>query len=183
MNKAKLNEHKIRYNIMLIIVYIIGVILLVQLFNLQIINGEKYRKESNTRLTRETTLEAARGEILDRTGNKLVTTTMNFSIEIYKTKVDNEILNNTLLKLANLLEQDNDTYIDNFPISIEPYEFKIQESEQKTFKKSNNIDEEYSAEQCFEFFKNKYDIKETDVQNIRKIYDMDFRQSKVSENR
>ena len=82
---------------MLIIVYIIGV---VQLFNLQIINGEKYRKESNTRLTRETTLEAARGEILDRTGNKLVTTTMNFSIEIYKTKVDNEILNNTLLKLA-----------------------------------------------------------------------------------
>lgn len=85
MNKAKLNEHKIRYNIMLIIVYIIGVILLVQLFNLQIINGEKYRKESNTRLTRETTLEAARGEILDRTGNKLVTTTMNFSIEIYKT--------------------------------------------------------------------------------------------------
>jgi len=59
---------------------------------------------------------------------------MNFSIEIYKTKVDNEILNNTLLKLANFLEQDNDTYIDNFPISIEPYEFKIQESEQKTFK-------------------------------------------------
>ena len=174
MNKAKLNEHEIRYNIMLIIVYIIGVILLVQLFNLQIINGEKYRKESNTRLTRETTLEAARGEILDRTGNKLVTTTMNFSIEIYKTKVDNEILNNTLLKLANLLEQDNDTYIDNFPISIEPYEFKIQESEQKTFKKSNNIDEEYSAEQCFEFFKNKYDIKETDVQNIRKIIVMRY---------
>lgn len=105
MNKTKSNEHRVRYNIISMLVYMIGVILLVQLFNLQIIKGEEYRKESNTRLTRETVLEAARGEILDRTGNKLVTTTMDFSLELYKTKIDNETLNNTLLKIANLLEK------------------------------------------------------------------------------
>lgn len=174
MDKTKSSEHKVRYNIISMLVYVIGVILLVQLFNLQIIKGEEYRKESNTRLTRETVLEAARGEILDRTGNKLVTTTMDFSLELYKTKIDNETLNNTLLKIANLLEKNGDKYIDNFPIKIEPYEFQIGESEAKSWKKSNNINEEYSAEECFNFLKQKYEISEEELQDIRKIIVMRY---------
>ena len=51
---------KIRFNILIAIVYIIGIVLLVTLFNLQIINGEEYRQISNTRLTREKTITAAR---------------------------------------------------------------------------------------------------------------------------
>lgn len=174
MDKAKLNEHKIRYNIISMLVYVIGVILLVQLFNLQIIKGEEYRKESNTRLTRETVLEAARGEIVDRTGNKLVTTQMNFSLELYKTKIDNETLNNTLLKIANLLEENGDSYIDNFPIQVEPYKFTLGESESKSWKKSNDIDEQYSAEQCFYYFKQKYEISEENIQSARKIMTMRY---------
>lgn len=174
MDKTKSNEHKIRYNIISMLVYAIGVILLVQLFNLQIIKGEDYRRESNTRLTRETTLEAARGEIVDRTGNKLVTTEMNFSLELYKTKIDNETLNNTLLKITNLLEENGDNYIDNFPIQIDPYKFSIGDSESKSWKKSNNIDEQYSAEQCFDYFKQKYQISEENIQNVRKIIVMRY---------
>lgn len=174
MDKTKSNEHKVRYNIISMLVYMIGVILLVQLFNLQIIKGEEYRKESNTRLTRETVLEAARGEILDRTGNKLVTTTMDFSLELYKTKIDNETLNNTLLKIANLLERNDDSYIDNFPIKINPYVFSIGESEAKSWKKSNNINEEYSAEECFNFLKQKYEITKEEIQDIRKIIVMRY---------
>lgn len=174
MDKTKSNEHKIRYNIISMLVYVIGVILLVQLFNLQIINGEEYRKQSNTRLTRETTLEASRGEILDRTGNKLVTTEMNFNVELYKTKIDNETLNNTLLKIVNLLEENGDRYIDNFPVEIEPFKFSIGESESKSWKKSNDIDEQYSAEQCFNHFKQKYKISEENIQSVRKIIVMRY---------
>lgn len=174
MDKTKSNKHKIRYNIISMLVYAIGVILLVQLFNLQIIKGEDYRRESNTRLTRETTLEAARGEIVDRTGNKLVTTEMNFSLELYKTKIDNETLNNTLLKIANLLEENGDSYIDNFPIQIDPYKFSVGDSESKSWKKSNNIDEQYSAEQCFNYFKQKYQISEENIQNVRRIIVMRY---------
>ena len=57
----------LRFNILTVLTYMIGIILIIQLFNLQIVHGAEYREESNTRLTRETTLEAARGEILDRT--------------------------------------------------------------------------------------------------------------------
>ena len=60
-----------RFNIITILVYIIGIVLIGQLFNLQIINGESYREQSNTRLSRITSIEAARGSILDRSGNEL----------------------------------------------------------------------------------------------------------------
>ncbi len=42
-------ESKIRYNILIATVYIIGIILLLQLFNLQIINGKSYRESSQIR--------------------------------------------------------------------------------------------------------------------------------------
>ena len=50
-------ETKIRYNIVITIVYIVGIILLLRLFELQIVKGEEYREQSNTRLTRETKLK------------------------------------------------------------------------------------------------------------------------------
>ena len=55
---------------------------------MQIVNGKEYRETSNTRLSRETVIKAARGSIKDRTGNLLVTTKMGFNIELYKTKIN-----------------------------------------------------------------------------------------------
>ena len=123
-------ENKLRYNILIAIVYIIGIILLLQLFNLQIVNGQEYREESNTRLTRETKIKAARGNILDSSGEKLVSTKLVYNVEIYKTKVDTQTLNNSLLLLAQTLEQNGDTYVDNFPITVEPFAFKNEETAQ-----------------------------------------------------
>ena len=78
----------LRFNILTLLIYIIGIILIIQLFNLQIIKGEDYRNQSNTRLSRESKLEASRGKILDKTGNILASTKMGFSIELYKTNED-----------------------------------------------------------------------------------------------
>ena len=88
MNSPKDRNIKLRYNIVTTIVYIIGIVLLIQLFNLQIVHGEEYKEQSNTRLTRESTLKSARGNILDRTGNTLATTSLGYSLELYKTKLE-----------------------------------------------------------------------------------------------
>lgn len=165
----KQNSFKVRYNIVIVMVYIIGIILLVQLFNLQIVNGKEYREQSNTRLTRETTLEAARGNILDRTGNKLVSTKMEFNLEVYKTKIDNQTLNNTILDMITILEKNGDTYIDHLPINIEPFEFTISEESQKAWKKSNKMDEELTAEECFYKLKESYEINNENLKDVRKI--------------
>ena len=178
MNEQRDKKIKLRYNIVSTFIYGVGIILLVQLFNLQIVNGTEYREKSNTRLTRETTLEAARGNILDQSGNKLATTSLGYSLELYKTKVDNEILNNTLLKITEILEKNGDTYIDSFPIKINPFEFTISEAEQKEFKKKYGIDEEKTAEECFYIFKDKYKIINDDISQTRKIITLRYTISK-----
>ena len=88
---------------MTIFTYIIGIVLIVQLFNLQIIHGAEYREQSNTRLTRESTLKADRGDILDRYGNSLVSSSQKFNLELYKSKIDTQALNNSILKIVNVL--------------------------------------------------------------------------------
>ena len=115
-NKTIKANFNLRYNLLVTFVYIMGIILIVQLFNLQIVHGEEYRQTSNARLTRESTIEAARGNIVDRRENILATTKTGYSVELYKTKSSNEELNNVILRIINLLESNGDSYIHNFPI-------------------------------------------------------------------
>lgn len=166
INKKNIN---FRYNSMTIFTYFIGIVLIIQLFNLQIIHGAEYREESNTRLTRESVLEAARGEILDRSGNVLVTSSQKFNLELYKSKIDTNTLNNTILKIINVLEKYNINYTDSFPIKIDPFEFTISDETLANWKKNNNVDEEATAEATFYKFKDKYDIENEDISEIRKI--------------
>ena len=72
--KSELEKSNFRYNVITAVVYLIGIIILIRLFYLQIVNGAEYRDNSNNRLTREASIEAARGSILDRSGNVLVST-------------------------------------------------------------------------------------------------------------
>ena len=166
INKKSIN---LRYNIVTIFTYVIGIILIVQLFNLQIIHGSKYREESNTRLTRESTLEADRGEILDRSGNILVSSSQKFNLELYKSKINNNSLNESILKIVQVLEKYNVNYTDNFPIKIEPFEYTISDENLVNWKKNNNIDENATAEEAFNKFKEKYKIENTDNKQVRKI--------------
>ena len=166
--KARSNLN-LRYNVLTVITYIIGIVLIIQLFNLQIVHGAEYREESNTRLTRETTLKSARGEILDRTGTALVTNSTKFSLELYKTKIDDNELNNSILNIVNLLEKYQVEYVNSFPIAINPFEFTISDETLSNWKEDFDLDPNISAEQAFYEFKDKYDIENTDISEIRKI--------------
>lgn len=160
----------LRYNLITILVYIVGIVLIVQLFNLQIVNGKEYRETSNTRLSRETVIKAARGSIKDRTGNLLVTTKMGFNIELYKTKINTTTLNKTILNIIKILENNNDKYINNLPISIEPFKFTIDDEEsQVNWKKENDIKEDATPEQCFYELKEKYKIEQDNILEVYKI--------------
>lgn len=155
---------------MSVIVYIVGVIILISLFNLQIINGQEYRENSNTRLSRESTIEAARGSILDRSGNTLVSTDMSFSLEMYKTKVEDEQLNHSILLMTTILENNGDSYIDSFPISIEPFEYHFDSDEALAeWKDKYDIPETASAEEAFYIMRDKYKITTDDIKDIRRI--------------
>lgn len=166
INKKSIN---FRYNTITIFTYLIGIILIVQLFNLQIVHGAKYREESNTRLTRESTLEATRGEILDRSGNVLVSSSQKFNLELYKSKIDTNALNDSILKIIQVLEKYNVSYVDSFPIKIDPFEYTIADTNLSNWKSNNGIDENATAEEAFYKFKDKYKIQNTDISEIIKI--------------
>lgn len=167
---------KLRLNMLSVLIYVIGAILLLQLFNLQIVNGSTYRETSNTRLARESTLYAARGNILDRNGTAIGSNQMTFGLELYKTKLENDILNETILRVINTLEENNDTYIDTFPIKIEPFDFDFSNEERRnTWLNKYELNADVSAETAFNYFKDRYEIKEQDIKDIRKIITVRYR--------
>lgn len=167
--KSKKANINLRYNILTVLIYVLGIILIARLFNLQIVHGAEYREESNTRLTRESVLEASRGAILDKTGATLVDSKIQFSLEMYKSKVDTATLNQSILNMINVLEKYETSYVDSFPIKIEPFEFTISEQELLSWKKSNKLSEDITAEQAFYKFKSKYGIDTNNIQDARKI--------------
>lgn len=167
-NKIRANFN-LRYNLLTVFVYLIGAILLIQLFRLQIVKGAEYREKSNTRLTRESTIEAARGKIDDRKGTVLATTKTGYSVELYKTKNSNEELNSTILKIVNLLEKNEDAYVNNFPINSN-LEFTYNTQEKiNNWKKKYNISEKATVEECVNFFKEKYEITNEKISDVLKI--------------
>ena len=163
-----------RFNIITILVYLIGIVLIVQLFNLQIVHGDSYREQSNTRLSRVTSIEAARGSIVDRSGNELAGIRTEYSIEIFKTNVANKELNESLLELVNLLNKYQVTYSDTFPIKINPFEFTIKDEELSKWKNKYKINTEANAEEAFNKFKDKYDIENENIEDARKIISMRY---------
>ena len=168
--KSELEKSNFRYNVITTIVYLVGIIILIQLFNLQIVNGSEYREVSNTKLTREATIEAARGSIMDRSGNVLVSTEMEFSLEMYKSKTDDDQLNSSILLMTTILERNGNSYIDNFPISIEPFEYHFNSEEDLVaWKAKYKIPETASAEEAFYLFRDKYNIKNDNPKEIRQI--------------
>ena len=158
-----------RFNIITILVYIVGIVLIVQLFNLQVVNGESYREQSNTRLSRVSKIQAARGSILDRSGNELAGVTTQNNIEMYKTNISSEELNNSILNLVNLLNQHEIEIEDAFPVKINPFEFTIEGEELSKWKQKYKLDENSTAEEAFYKFKDKYEITKYNIEDIRKI--------------
>lgn len=170
MDNKRNKNINLRYNLIIVGILIIGLILIIQLFNLQIANGDKYRSMSSARLTRETKIYADRGEILDRNGMKLVTTSTEYDLCIYKTTTDGRLLNENIIKIIDVLEENNDKFKDNLILTVNPYSFSTEDEDIiKRFKKNNGMDEDFDAEQCFNYLKDKYLIDCEDVELARKV--------------
>ena len=140
------------------------------MFSLQIVSGAEYRGTSNTKLSRETMIDATRGSILDRNGTSLVSSEMVFSLEMYKSKADDKSLNSSISLMTKILRDNGDSYSDNFPISINPFNYNFSSDEELAkWKEKYEIPEAASAEEAFYLFRDKYSIESNDIDEIRRI--------------
>ena len=100
---------------------------------------------------------------------------MGFELQLYRSKIDAKTLNETILNVINILEKNGDTYVDTFPIKIEPFSYTYEGEMLKNWKKNNNLGEDTTAEEDFFTFTEKYEISNTNIQEIRKIISIRYR--------
>ena len=73
------------------------------------------------------------------------------------------------MKLVNLLNEQQATYTDTFPVKISPFEYTISDNTLEKWKKKYKLSEDTTAEEAFYKFKSKYQISTDNVEDIRKI--------------
>ena len=79
--------------------------ILFHLVNLQLVMGRSYREQSENRLVSQEVIEAPRGVIMDRNGKPLVTNKQGFAVDISKSDMSYDQLNDIILKTVNLLDE------------------------------------------------------------------------------
>jgi len=161
------------------------VVLVSRLIYLQLIKGDYYREISMRQAIRLIPIDAPRGEIVDRYGVKLATNRPSFSVDIIKGEVVDSHLNETILKLMDILTKNNVKYKDDLPIYLDengnPYfnfknsdEVSVKEetlkTREKAWKKANNINENATAKEAWDILIKKFKIpKDMDPIEARKI--------------
>lgn len=103
----------------LIFLGIVGVLLLtctVRLFCLQVVKGEEYRQTAEQRLVQAYPVKAPRGEILDRYGEAFIENRMGYAVQICKTNISDDELNDRILDLCNLVQSHGGELESEFPV-------------------------------------------------------------------
>lgn len=170
--KKQLNIN-VRFDFLTILTYVIGAILLLTLFKLQVIDGLTYRERSNARLVKEVDVEPVRGSIMDRTGSKYASTEISYSLELLKNKLDNKEINEMGNSLLEILERRGQSYNQTFPIDVNTMQFRfLNEEGILKWKQDNKLPATASAKEVYELLKEKYKIEQTDINSIRRILEI-----------
>lgn len=147
------------------------------LYDIQIVNGEYYRAQNSTEDTYTVSIEAARGEIVDRNGNPLVTNRQGNSIILdaayFPSSSDNASRNAVIINLIRLFEKNGEEYVNNLPLRIGSggIEFTEDEDAVATMKSRDmfNLQNYATAQNCFDAMVEKYGLEGLDTDTALKV--------------
>jgi penicillin-binding protein 2 len=108
---ALIKKLKDRYNILAIFFVLFGCIIVYQLADLQIVQGGTFYEKSQRRVTKERTVTAQRGNIMDRFGVPIAVNRQGFTVQIVKAGLNNAQLNDVVLRLTYIFDKNGDNYI------------------------------------------------------------------------
>lgn len=144
-----------------------------ELYDIQIKNNEYYAAQNNTVQTFKVPLEAARGEIVDRNGNPLVTNRQGNSIILdaayFPSSKENAKRNEIVYNLILLFNKNKEEYVHNLPLKLKDGKavfFTKKDDEKfesaiKTMKSKDmfNLQEYATAQNCFDAMIEKYELE------------------------
>ena len=188
----------------LVMIFIILVCILVnRLFNLQIMNGESYVNNLSSSIQKKMSVTATRGRIFDKNGVLLAYNDLAYAVTISdsgtysSTDVKNETINNSIEKTLNIIEENGDTFSNDFPIVYEDgsYSYNIESTTLLRFIRDsygvssiNDLTDEQrgvSAEELFNYYLDKYAVSLDDysVEHVLMIVNLRRYMSANSYNR
>ncbi len=159
--------------IILVIVTVLG--FAYRLYDIQIVNHEIFAAQNSNVKTYTVPLPAARGDIVDRNGNPLVTNRQGNSIILdaayFPSSEENEERNRIILNLINLFNRNGEEYARNLPLKLdkngnprfitkkddEKYETMIKEMKSRDML---NLQEYATAQNCFDAAVEQYGLEE-----------------------
>lgn len=155
---------------MYIVVIVISIIFIATLFNLQIVNGENYREQSEKRMLRTKNITAPRGEIYDRNGVILATNKLSYDVELYKVRVSTKEQNDGILRLVEILNENSDKVYSTFPVNddLNGFNFENDEEEQK-WKKEMKFDSTLTFDQVIDKYIEKYELQDYSDNRLNQI--------------
>ncbi len=152
-----------RLFIMSIFILMLFSVIVLRIYDLQIIHHDEYDINIRETIQREIETDAPRGLIFDRYGRPVAINKSTYILNIDQgIRMSNEELNDMLLRLIALLKANGDTYVDEIPITQEePFEYRFGESAKKQFINSiphkNNLEKEkahhYTAKELMTYLK------------------------------
>ncbi|MDO4617915.1 MAG: penicillin-binding transpeptidase domain-containing protein [Clostridia bacterium] len=155
-----------RINIVKVLAFLIGVILIIRLFTLQVIDGKGYLAISSMRATSIITTEAPRGVIKDRNGKDLVTNREGYKLLWIKTAASDDEVNGMLLRLFDILASEGHEFVDSLPISAYPFEFTFETDEEKNewFKSKKRLKSNMTASEVIDYYRDEVFMVKGDIE-------------------
>ena len=150
-----------RYLFLMIGIGIVFLVFIARLVDWQVINYEYYRVRANSSNTYFVNTDPVRGEIVDSDGIGLAVNDTGFRVVVDRLLVSKDKENNLLLKSVKLLEKLGNSWIDILPIGIKNkkyYFLEDKESQIASLKKTFNLPEKTSAEECIKAMSERYKL-------------------------
>lgn len=111
--------------IVLVVVFaVLTALLLQRLFYLQIVQGETYQNDFSLSIRKERTLNSSRGNIYDRNGKPIAYNELSYCVTFEdngsyeSTHIRNLAINSTLYHVIKMIEEQGDSIVDDFKISL-----------------------------------------------------------------
>lgn len=129
-----------RLIVIVLVLFGMGGYLIYTIFQLQIVHGEEYFNNFQLKITKERSIPATRGNILDCNGNLLAYNELAYSVtieDVYESgKNKNQELNQTIMKLTRLIEENGDQVISDFHIVLDEngrFQFDVEGTQLQRF--------------------------------------------------
>lgn len=160
-----------------------------RLGGLQIIDYSYYHGQANLQSAQKVAIKAARGEILDRYGRPIAINRNGYNIVFEAAYLPSEKLNDTILMLAELLQNNGDEWRDLLPMTqTAPYVFHDEdtadEDDVSRLKSELGLNHYATEQNCYDAMVERYDLQdygETDRRLLMGVrYTMDLEDYSVS---